>query len=109
FLWWNCSPASVFMGDTGSLTLGGVLGYVAVVIRQEFVVLVMCGVFLLEIGSVVLQVGYFKYTKGKRIFRCAPYHWHLHMGGWTEQKIVVRLWIVTIALIAVALASLRLR
>ena len=109
FLWWNCSPASVFMGDTGSLTLGGVLGYVAVVIRQEFVVLMMCGVFLLEIGSVVLQVGYFKYTKGKRIFRCAPYHWHLHMGGWTEQKIVVRLWIVTIALIAVALASLRLR
>jgi phospho-N-acetylmuramoyl-pentapeptide-transferase len=109
FLWWNCSPASVFMGDTGSLTLGGILGYVAIVIRQEFVVLLMCGVFLLEIGSVVLQVGYFKYTKGKRIFRCAPYHWHLHMGGWTEQKIVVRLWIVTIALIAVALASLRLR
>lgn len=109
FLWWNCSPASVFMGDTGSLTLGGVLGYVAIVIRQEFVVLLMCGVFMLEIGSVVLQVGYFKYTKGKRIFRCAPYHWHLHMGGWTEQKIVVRLWIVTIALIAVALASLRLR
>jgi len=109
FLWWNCSPASVFMGDTGSLTLGGILGYVAIVIRQEFVVLLMCGVFLLEIGSVVLQVGYFKYTKGKRIFRCAPYHWHLHMGGWTEQKIVVRLWIVTIALIAVAMASLRLR
>lgn len=109
FLWWNCSPASVFMGDTGSLTLGGVLGYIAIVIRQEFVVLLMCGVFMLEIGSVVLQVGYFKYTKGKRIFRCAPYHWHLHMGGWTEQKIVVRLWIVTIALIAVAMASLRIR
>jgi len=109
FLWWNCSPAAVFMGDTGSLTLGGVIGYVAVVIRQEFVVLLMCGVFLLEIGSVVLQVGWFKWTKGRRIFRCAPYHWHLHMGGWPEQKIVVRLWIVTIALIAVAMASLRLR
>lgn len=109
FLWWNCSPAMVFMGDTGSLCLGATLGYIAVVIRQEFVFLVMSGVFLLEILSVVLQVGYFKWTKGKRIFRCAPYHWHLHMGGWTEQKIVVRLWIVTIVLVGIGLATLKIR
>ncbi len=109
FLWWNCSPATVFMGDTGSLCLGATLGYMAVVIRQEFVFLVMCGVFLAEIGSVVLQVGYYKYTKGKRIFRCAPYHWHLHMGGWTEQKIVARLWIVTVVLVGIGLATLKLR
>lgn len=109
FLWWNCSPAMVFMGDTGSLCLGATLGYIAVVIRQEFVFLVMSGVFLLEIFSVVLQVGYFKWTKGKRIFRCAPYHWHLHMGGWTEQKIVVRLWIVTIVLVGIGLATLKVR
>jgi len=109
FLWWNCSPAMVFMGDTGSLCLGATLGYLAVVIRQEFVFLVMSGVFLLEILSVVLQVGYFRWTKGKRIFRCAPYHWHLHMGGWTEQKIVVRLWIVTIVLVGIGLATLKVR
>lgn len=109
FLWWNCSPAAVFMGDTGSLCLGGLLGYIAVVIRQEVVLLIMSGVFLLEIGSVVLQVGYFKWTKGKRIFRCAPYHWHLHMGGWPEQKIVVRLWIISVVLVLIGLASIKLR
>ncbi|HBS28461.1 MAG TPA: phospho-N-acetylmuramoyl-pentapeptide-transferase [Phycisphaerales bacterium] len=109
FLWWNCSPAQVFMGDTGALFLGGLLGYVAVVIRQEAVALIMSGVFLLEIGSVVLQVGYFKWSKGKRIFRCAPYHWHLHQGGWREQTIVTRFWIVSVLLVAVALASLKLR
>ncbi len=109
FLWWNASPAAVFMGDTGALFLGGLLGYVAVVIRQEIVLLVMSGVFLIEIASVVLQVGYFKATKGKRIFRCAPYHWHLHRGGWQETKIVARFWIVSMLLVAVALASLKLR
>jgi len=109
FLWWNAWPAIVFMGDTGSLCLGGLIGYLALVIRQEALVLLMCGVFLLEIGSVVLQVGYFKATKGKRIFRCAPYHWHLHMGGWVEQKIVARLWIVTVILVALALASIKVR
>ncbi|MBL0922665.1 MAG: phospho-N-acetylmuramoyl-pentapeptide-transferase [Phycisphaerales bacterium] len=109
FLWWNCSPASVFMGDTGALSLGGLLGYMAVVVRQEFLALLMSGVFLLEIGSVALQVAYFKSTKGKRIFRCAPYHWHLHMGGWTEQKIVARLWIVTIVLVAVAMVMIKVR
>ncbi len=109
FLWWNTAPAAVFMGDTGSLCLGGLLGYIAIVIRQEILVLLMSGVFLLEIGSVVLQVGYFKMTKGKRIFRCAPFHWHLHLGGWPESKVVVRLWIVTLILVAVALASIKVR
>jgi len=114
FLWWNCAPAIVFMGDTGSLCLGGLLGYIAVVIRQEFALLLMCGVFLLEIASVVLQVGWFKYTvrrhgEGRRIFRCAPFHRHLHMGGWAEQKIVARLWIVSAVLVALALASVKLR
>ncbi|MGD9692764.1 MAG: phospho-N-acetylmuramoyl-pentapeptide-transferase [Phycisphaerales bacterium] len=109
FLWWNASPASVFMGDTGALCLGGLLGYIAIAIRQEAVILLMSGVFILEIASVALQVGYFRASKGKRIFRCAPYHHHLHMGGWTEQKVVVRLWIITAVLVALALASLKVR
>ncbi len=109
FLWWNCSPAQVFMGDTGSLSLGALIGYVAVVIRQELLVLLMCGVFIAEIGSVVLQVGYFKATKGKRIFRCAPYHHHLHLAGWREQQVVARLWIVGVVLVIAALAMLKVR
>lgn len=109
FLWWNCSPAQVFMGDTGSLCLGGILGYIAVVTRQEAVVLLMSGVFLIEIGSVMLQVGYFKATKGKRIFRCAPYHHHLHIGGWAEQRVVTRFWIVTVLLVVLGLGSLKMR
>jgi phospho-N-acetylmuramoyl-pentapeptide-transferase len=109
FLWWNCSPASVFMGDTGSLCLGGLIGYIAVVIRMEYVILLMCAVYIWEILSVVMQVGYFKATKGQRIFKCAPYHHHLHMSGWPEQRIVARFWIMTILLTAMALASLKLR
>jgi phospho-N-acetylmuramoyl-pentapeptide-transferase len=109
FLWWNCSPAAVFMGDTGSLSLGGLVGYIAVVTRQEIIVLVMCGVFLLEIASVILQVGFFKATGGKRIFRCAPYHHHLHLLGWTEQQIVARAWIVSVLLVLLALASIKVR
>ena len=109
FLWFNASPASVFMGDTGSLCLGALLAYIAVVVRQEVAMFIMSGVFLLEIASVVLQVGYFKATGGKRIFRCAPYHWHLHMGGWQETKIVARLWIATLLLVASAIALMKLR
>jgi phospho-N-acetylmuramoyl-pentapeptide-transferase len=114
FLWWNAAPAQVFMGDTGSLALGGLIGYIAVAVRQEIVVLIMCGVFLLEIASVMIQVGWFKYTRiktgtGKRIFRVAPYHHHLHMGGWAENQVVVRLWILAILLCVVALATLKLR
>lgn len=109
FLWWNCSPAQVFMGDTGSLCLGALVAYIAVVIRQEIVVLVMCGVFLIEIASVVLQVGYFKWTGGRRIFKCAPYHHHLHLSGWTETQIVARAWIISILLVVLALATIKLR
>lgn len=113
FLWWNGYPAQVFMGDTGSLPIGGLFGYVALVTRQEAVILLMCGVFLLEIASVVLQVGYFKWTKrsgqGKRIFLCAPYHHHLHLSGLAEPKVVTRLWIVGVLLLVLALASIKLR
>lgn len=114
FLWWNCKPAQIFMGDTGSLAIGGLIGYIAIVIRQEFVVLLMCGVFIFEILSVVIQVGWFKYTRiktgtGRRIFRIAPYHHHLHQGGWAENQVVARLWLITILLAVVAMASLKLR
>tara|TARA_R110002073_G_scaffold299270_2_gene466251 strand:- start:58760 stop:59947 length:1188 start_codon:yes stop_codon:yes gene_type:complete len=114
FLWWNCKPAQVFMGDTGSLALGGLIGYIAVMIRQEFVVLMMCGIFIFEIMSVVLQVGWFKYTRiktgtGRRIFRIAPYHHHLHQGGWAENQVVTRLWIIGILLSVIALVTLKIR
>ncbi|MBK7404305.1 MAG: phospho-N-acetylmuramoyl-pentapeptide-transferase [Phycisphaerales bacterium] len=109
FLWFNCSPAQVFMGDTGSLCLGGIIGYIAVAVRQEFVVLLMSGVFLAEIGSVIIQVAYFRATGGKRVFRCAPYHHHLHLGGWTEQQVVSRLWIVSVILLVLGLASIKVR
>ena len=109
FLWFNCSPAQVFMGDTGSLPLGGLLGYIAVVIRQEFLLLVIGGIFVLEAVSVILQVGYFKLTGGRRIFRCAPIHHHFHLGGWTEQQTVVRFWLITAMLAAVALATVKIR
>jgi len=104
----------VFMGDTGSLALGGLIAYIAVMIRQEIVVFLMCGVFVLEIGSVILQVGWFKYTRlktgtGRRIFRIAPYHHHLHQGGWAENQVVSRLWIVGILLSVIALATLKIR
>lgn len=107
FLWWNCNPARVFMGDTGSLALGGLIGFIAVVIRQEIVVLLMCGVFLAEIGSVVIQVAYFRSTGGKRVFRMAPYHHHLHLGGWTESQVVQRLWIVEVVLLIAGLTVVR--
>ncbi|MDX2119210.1 MAG: phospho-N-acetylmuramoyl-pentapeptide-transferase [Planctomycetota bacterium] len=109
FLWWNCSPAQVFMGDTGSLALGGLIAYLALIIRQEFVVLLMCGVFIIEAGSVMIQVGYFKATKGKRVFKCAPYHHHLHLSGWTEQQVVARFWIISVLLVVIALASIKVR
>lgn len=109
FLWWNCSPAQVFMGDTGSLCLGGLIGYMAIVVRQEVLVLMMCGIFLFEIGSVVAQVGYFKLTRGSRLFRCAPVHHHYHLGGWTEGQVVVRFWIVSVLLVIVALALIKVR
>jgi phospho-N-acetylmuramoyl-pentapeptide-transferase len=114
FLWWNCSPAQVFMGDTGSLALGGLLGYIAVVIRQEALLLIMSGVFLMEIASVVMQVGYFKYTRrrtgtGVRLFKVAPIHHHFHIVGWTEQTVVARFWIITAVLVIAALALVKVR
>lgn len=109
FLWWNASPARVFMGDTGALSLGGIIGFLAIVIRQEFVVLLMGGVFALEIASVIAQVAFFKATGGKRLFRCAPFHHHLHLGGWPEQQIVARLWIISVILVVIGLASLKVR
>ncbi|GAB4107947.1 MAG: phospho-N-acetylmuramoyl-pentapeptide-transferase [Phycisphaeraceae bacterium] len=109
FLWFNCSPAQVFMGDSGSLPLGGMLGYIAVVIRQEFLLIVIGGVFFLEALSVLLQVGYFKLTGGKRIFKCAPIHHHFHLLGWTEQQVVVRFWVISALLTAIALATIKVR
>ncbi|MFZ9880146.1 MAG: phospho-N-acetylmuramoyl-pentapeptide-transferase [Phycisphaerales bacterium] len=109
FLWFNCNPARVFMGDTGSLPLGALLAYVAFAIRQDWLLPLIAGVFYLELASTSLQVGYFKLTKGKRIFRCAPIHHHFHLGGWSESQVVVRFWIVAAMLGALALVSIKLR
>jgi phospho-N-acetylmuramoyl-pentapeptide-transferase len=109
FLWHNCHPARVFMGDTGSLPLGGVLGYVAIVTRQELMLLIVGGVFLVEACSVMIQVGYFKMSGGKRVFRCAPIHHHFHLGGWTETQTVVRFWLIAAMCAGLAMASLKMR
>lgn len=109
FLWYNCHPAKVFMGDTGSLPLGGLIGYVAVVTRQELMLFIAGGIFVLEALSVMLQVGYFKWTGGKRIFRCAPLHHHFHLGGWSEPQTVIRFWLIAALFAGFALASLKLR
>jgi len=115
FLWYNAHPAQVFMGDTGSLALGGLIGYIAVVTRQEALLLIAGGVFVMEAGSVILQVGYFKLTKpgrgmeGKRLFRCSPLHHHFHLGGWAETKVVIRFWILGIIFAALALSTLNMK
>ena len=109
FLWFNAHPAEVFMGDVGALALGGALGTVAVIVRQEIVLAIMGGVFVAETLSVALQVLYFKYSGGKRIFRMAPLHHHYELGGWKETKVVVRFWIITIMLVLVGLSTLKIR
>lgn len=109
FLWFNTYPAQLFMGDVGSLALGGALGAIAVVIRQEILLGVVGGIFVVEALSVMIQVGYFKLTGGKRIFLMAPLHHHFEKLGWAEQKIVVRFWIVAAVLSLVSLSSLKLR
>ncbi len=109
FRWFNCAPAKVFMGDTGSLALGGLLAYIAVAIRQEILLLIIGGVFYMEMASVCMQVGFFKWTKGKRVFRCAPIHHHYHLGGWSEQQVVTRFWILGVVFAMVALVSIKLR
>ena len=108
FLWFNTYPAQLFMGDVGSLALGGALGTMAVVIRQEFLLMVVGGVFVLEALSVMIQVVSFKLTK-KRVFLMAPIHHHFEKAGWAEQKIVVRFWIISTVLALIALSSLKLR
>jgi phospho-N-acetylmuramoyl-pentapeptide-transferase len=114
FLWFNAYPAQVFMGDVGALALGGALGTVAVIVRQEIVLFIMGGVFVAETLSVMLQVSYFKYTKrrygvGRRIFRMAPLHHHFEVGGVKESQVVVRFWIVTMMLVLFGLSTLKLR
>jgi phospho-N-acetylmuramoyl-pentapeptide-transferase len=108
FLWFNAYPAQVFMGDVGALALGAALGVVAVATRQELVLFIMGGVFVAETVSVMLQVGSFKLT-GKRIFRMAPLHHHYELKGWPEPRVIVRFWIVTVILVLVGLASLKIR
>ena len=97
------------MGDVGSLPLGGAIGYAAVVTRHEFLLFIVGGVFVMEAISVILQVFYYKYTGGKRLFRIAPIHHHFHLGGWSEPQVVVRFWLFGIACAALALATLKLR
>ena len=108
FLWFNTYPAQVFMGDIGALSLGAALGVVAVVVRQELALFIMGGVFVIETVSVILQVGSFKLT-GKRIFRMAPLHHHYELKGWPEPRVIVRFWIITVILVLVGLASLKIR
>ena len=108
FLWFNTYPAEIFMGDVGSLALGAALGSVAVIARQEFVLFIMGGIFVAETLSVVLQVGSFK-LRGRRIFKMAPLHHHFELKGWPEAKVVVRFWIITVILVLIGLATLKLR
>jgi phospho-N-acetylmuramoyl-pentapeptide-transferase len=108
FLWFNTYPAQVFMGDVGALGLGAALGIIAVVVRQELVLLIMGGIFVIEAVSVILQVASFKLT-GKRIFRMAPLHHHFELKGWPEPRVIVRFWIITFVLVLIGLASLKLR
>ena len=109
FLWYNTYPAQVFMGDVGSLALGAALGIVSVIIRQELVLLIMGGLFVIETLSVILQVGYFKLSGGKRLFRMAPLHHHFELKGWSEPKVIVRFWIITVIFVLSGLATLKLR
>ncbi|MBA2778765.1 phospho-N-acetylmuramoyl-pentapeptide-transferase [Billgrantia kenyensis] len=108
FLWFNTYPAQVFMGDVGALALGAALGVVAVIVRQEIVLFIMGGIFVLETISVILQVGSYKLT-GRRIFRMAPLHHHYELKGWPEPRVIVRFWIITVVLVLVGLATLKIR
>lgn len=108
FLWFNTYPAQIFMGDVGSLALGGVLGTIAVLVRQEFVLVIMGGVFVMETLSVILQVGSYK-LRGQRIFKMAPIHHHYELKGWPEPRVIVRFWIISIVLVLIGLATLKVR
>ena len=108
FLWFNTYPAQVFMGDIGALAVGGALGTIAVIVRQEIVLLIMGGIFVMETASVILQVASFKLT-GRRIFRMAPIHHHFELKGWPEPRVIVRFWIISVVLVLVGLATLKVR
>jgi phospho-N-acetylmuramoyl-pentapeptide-transferase len=108
FLWFNTYPAQVFMGDVGALSLGAALGVIAVIVRQELVLVIMGGVFVMETVSVILQVASFKLT-GRRIFRMAPIHHHFELKGWPEPRVIVRFWIITVVLVLIGLATLKIR
>jgi phospho-N-acetylmuramoyl-pentapeptide-transferase len=114
FLWYNAHPAQVFMGDTGSLALGGALGVVAILLKAEFLLVIAGGVFVMETASVALQVGWFKYTRrrygeGRRIFRMAPIHHHFEQVGWPETKVVTRFWILGVLCAMLAISALKIR
>lgn len=114
FLWFNCNPATVFMGDTGSLAMGGLIGYIAIVIHQELLLFLIGGIFVVEAVSVMIQVGWFKYTRirfgeGRRVFLMSPLHHHFQRKGWSETQVVVRFWLIGAMLAAMALATLKLR
>ena len=109
FLWFNAYPAQVFMGDVGALALGGALGTVALATKQEVLLAVVGGLFVVEALSVIIQVSFFKVSNGKRVFRMAPLHHHFELKGWPEPKVIVRFWIISIILGLVALSALKLR
>ena len=109
FLWFNAHPAQIFMGDSGSIPLGGILGTIAVITKQEILLLIVGGLFVIEALSVIIQVSYFKLTKGKRIFRMAPLHHHFELKGWHESKVIVRFWIISITLALISLSTLKIR
>ena len=114
FLWYNVKPAEIFLGDTGSLSLGGILAVISILLREEILFAIVGGIFVMEAMSSIIQRYYFKYTKkkygeGKRVFRCAPLHHHFELKGMSEEKIVIRFWIITVLLVAIGLATLKLR
>ena len=114
FLWFNAYPATVFMGDTGSLTIGAIIAVIALIVRKELLIPLLCGVYLVENLSVILQVGYFKYSRkktgiGKRIFKMSPLHHHYQKMGYHESKIVVRFWIIGIILAVLSIVTLKIR
>jgi phospho-N-acetylmuramoyl-pentapeptide-transferase len=114
FLWWNAAPARIFMGDTGSLALGGALGVMAILLKGEFLLVIVGGVFVLETVSVILQTGYFRYTRrrsgeGRRLFRMAPVHHHFEKLGWPEPKVVIRFWILGVLFAMLAISTLKIR
>ena len=109
FLWFNAYPAQIFMGDVGSLPLGGALGTIAVITKQEILLVIVGGLFVIEALSVIFQVGFFKATNGRRIFRMAPLHHHFELKGWPEPKVIVRFWIIAIAMALIAMSTLKLR